>query len=1205
VINKQADQLHEQNVRKLIASLIGGGALAGAGIRGAMGFKELMQPRPTIALPVYPPPVKVPVPMEEEEEKLAANDGLLARMLGKLKDWNPTPSFAQNYSAPAFDPRVVGFGVPAAAGTGLVAYKGMDYLLDSRRKKILDNEVEEAQKSYEALMRDPNVKLASNEPVDPDAVLLDEIAEVSQKQAINWVSDPGGLALGGAGLYALTAGPAAMAASYNYFKKRSPQSVLAKALKQRALAREDRQVSPVFAEPVFMPVEPSEEKLARLKKKVAEKRALMAEDEAQALADQYLSTFPRKAINQLRGAARDPAAETSLPAVKELLTEALGPTGGLLYTAAVAPKADKIIKSINELNPEDRNWVNNLNRRDLSKQLKDFLSSPQDDRMVSMVQGQAPRLMQTRLDKYPNRGVLPSGMKDWVLDQLAGSRPSSMPAAEAPPTAALTAPAAAATPEVPAAATSEAASRLKSLLGLGSQAGQFVDPVVRNNPGRVGLAAGLSGIAGLGAAGATAGGLFGLLGGARGDDAGDRFLRGTVLGAGTGVGGGVGAGIGAGIGAHLGGAKGSLIGTGLGAAAGALGGNLLTRTVAPLQDEEEKRAYEPQRFLDFGPDARQSTNIEDRRFDPFDLPHSPPPGQRRRPEDYIEYRDANPGLTAREFAIAPLLGTAGGGLIGSLMGHSSDLIEGDSEQDRMERGETLGSMTGLGAGLGLSASLAGGERSVPRSLALALAGGAVGNLGGRAMDALFNGSSVPDSYEPKAASDHIPGGLADNKADFEFPSKSLQQGTRVEQEHTSDPAIAKEIAKDHLFEDVEYYQHLKAMEAKAGAFPGFGAIGKAMASPFTAGAGLIGKGMGAVHGAVGGAMRGAVSGAMQGATGAKSMPGAAGATGGAGQAPKPIGGGLHAAAISVMGGMPKPSAIGPTPINPPLDRAPPVRMNLGSLQSAAQSVMGGMPKPSAIGPTPANRPQPAQPAQPAAPGTGAWKGMNGVTQGRMWQPGGQYGNQQLDPKTMKPIAGGTPLDQVPVKPIAAPGSNPGGVQMPTVGKYFPDKSTPSSGGGGMPGNPGGVQMPTVGKYFPDKSTPSSGGGGMPGNPVPLPSANGGGMPGTPVPMPTGIGGGMPGNPVPMPTGGGGKSWWGGTPGDNPVTRPSPSQWGGTPGPHPVTPPSLDRNKDWWGGESGRPEALRDISPLQRFGLPPTGGIIPNAPMSQLPTKMDF
>lgn len=56
--------------------------------------------------------------------------------------------------------------------------------------------------------------------------------------------------------------------------------------------------------------------------------------------------------------------------------------------------------------------------------------------------------------------------------------------------------------------------------------------------------------------------------------------------------------------------------------------------------------------------------------------------------------------------------------------------------------------------------------------------------------------------------DRIPGGMADSVPDEEFDPKELAKGILVELEHTDDFAIAKEIAKDHLTEDKDYYKKL-------------------------------------------------------------------------------------------------------------------------------------------------------------------------------------------------------------------------------------------------------------------------------------------------------------------------------------------------------------------------------------------------------------
>ena len=58
------------------------------------------------------------------------------------------------------------------------------------------------------------------------------------------------------------------------------------------------------------------------------------------------------------------------------------------------------------------------------------------------------------------------------------------------------------------------------------------------------------------------------------------------------------------------------------------------------------------------------------------------------------------------------------------------------------------------------------------------------------------------------------GGVGDNKPDKYFNTTQLRKGMRVEMEHTRNPKIAKEIAKDHLTEHKRYYIELEKMEKK-------------------------------------------------------------------------------------------------------------------------------------------------------------------------------------------------------------------------------------------------------------------------------------------------------------------------------------------------------------------------------------------------------
>lgn len=66
----------------------------------------------------------------------------------------------------------------------------------------------------------------------------------------------------------------------------------------------------------------------------------------------------------------------------------------------------------------------------------------------------------------------------------------------------------------------------------------------------------------------------------------------------------------------------------------------------------------------------------------------------------------------------------------------------------------------------------------------------------------------------KTGADKVPGGLADKKTNRDFDPKQIEMGHKVELEHTNNPAVAEEIARDHLEEFPQYYTALAEMEKK-------------------------------------------------------------------------------------------------------------------------------------------------------------------------------------------------------------------------------------------------------------------------------------------------------------------------------------------------------------------------------------------------------
>lgn len=64
----------------------------------------------------------------------------------------------------------------------------------------------------------------------------------------------------------------------------------------------------------------------------------------------------------------------------------------------------------------------------------------------------------------------------------------------------------------------------------------------------------------------------------------------------------------------------------------------------------------------------------------------------------------------------------------------------------------------------------------------------------------------------RAFEDKLPGGLADEKTLMDFEPRALEQGIKVEMEHTDDRDMAREIAMDHLTEDPDYYDKLELID---------------------------------------------------------------------------------------------------------------------------------------------------------------------------------------------------------------------------------------------------------------------------------------------------------------------------------------------------------------------------------------------------------
>jgi hypothetical protein len=82
----------------------------------------------------------------------------------------------------------------------------------------------------------------------------------------------------------------------------------------------------------------------------------------------------------------------------------------------------------------------------------------------------------------------------------------------------------------------------------------------------------------------------------------------------------------------------------------------------------------------------------------------------------------------------------------------------------------------------------------------------------RKIGVLGNNNISKQALAAKRIADLLPGGQADGMPDAEFNKKKLRHAQKHEMEHTTDPAIAKEVAKDHMLEDENYYKKIEKIE---------------------------------------------------------------------------------------------------------------------------------------------------------------------------------------------------------------------------------------------------------------------------------------------------------------------------------------------------------------------------------------------------------
>lgn len=165
-----------------------------------------------------------------------------------------------------------------------------------------------------------------------------------------------------------------------------------------------------------------------------------------------------------------------------------------------------------------------------------------------------------------------------------------------------------------------------------------------------------------------------------------------------------------------------------------------------------------------------------------------------------------------------LIGGGVGGLAGAGLGALGGHMVNRGLDDVVNTAKRQASTYGEGAPDFMEGFMeeAGPALDAIRTYGTPMAAGAGGMVGGGAG---VLGSALADrpktASQKKVAVDTIAGGKADGKPSSDFSSKQMEMGRKVEMEHTDNPQLASEIARDHLEEFGDYYTRLDKMEAQA------------------------------------------------------------------------------------------------------------------------------------------------------------------------------------------------------------------------------------------------------------------------------------------------------------------------------------------------------------------------------------------------------
>jgi hypothetical protein len=218
-----------KDVRTLALAALGVGAAG----RGAAGLYNLLRKKP-VKRKLAPAVLPLPFPVGPEKKANFLSGGSATGKAG-IPWYGPAMLFG-------------GLGGMAAG------WKGMDAVLDARRKAEAEDEVERAKADFhEALLSQyaGPAKKASDSVMGRVGEGLDRAFEkfsALRKSAVDW-GNLGGMAAGGYGMYAGLTGLLAGAMVYDKMGKRSRRSVLEKALQRRQRRQFAQSPTEIYAVP--------------------------------------------------------------------------------------------------------------------------------------------------------------------------------------------------------------------------------------------------------------------------------------------------------------------------------------------------------------------------------------------------------------------------------------------------------------------------------------------------------------------------------------------------------------------------------------------------------------------------------------------------------------------------------------------------------------------------------------------------------------------------------------------------------------------------------------------------------------------------------------------------------------------------------------------------------------------------------------------